>query len=172
MKTKTIPEVLELCDEIEEADNDPILQKYKGDALYMLGNYIQALQYYDKVLEIDTKNVYAFNKRRIVREQLYKQLDSKAIKQVFEKSWHVENTPKYIAVDSKGYVYVTTKTLEIRYYRKFLREKEEFIYFYGLYKFDSNGTFISKWGYYGSGDGEFSNPYGIAVDSKGIVYVV
>ena len=31
--------------------------------------------------------------------------------------------------------------------------------------------FVSKWGSFGSGDGQFSSPQGIAVDSSGNVYV-
>ena len=38
-------------------------------------------------------------------------------------------------------------------------------------KFDSNGTFLTKWGSWGSGDGQFKYPYGVAVDSSGNVYV-
>ena len=37
--------------------------------------------------------------------------------------------------------------------------------------FSSNGTFISKWGKYGAGDGSFKSPEGIAVDQEGNVYV-
>ena len=33
------------------------------------------------------------------------------------------------------------------------------------------GTFITNWGGYGSGDGQFSGPGGVAVDSGGNVYV-
>ncbi len=40
-----------------------------------------------------------------------------------------------------------------------------------IQKFDSNGNFITKWGFKGTGDGQFDNPYGIAVDSSGNVYV-
>jgi sugar lactone lactonase YvrE len=40
-----------------------------------------------------------------------------------------------------------------------------------IQKFDSNGTFITKWGYYGDRDGEFSWPNRIAVDASGNVYV-
>ena len=40
-----------------------------------------------------------------------------------------------------------------------------------IQKFDANGTFITKWGSYGSGDGEFSDPRGITVDSAGYLYV-
>jgi hypothetical protein len=41
-----------------------------------------------------------------------------------------------------------------------------------IQKFDSNGKFITKWGSYGSGDGQFVNsPDGTAVDSSGYAYV-
>jgi hypothetical protein len=35
----------------------------------------------------------------------------------------------------------------------------------------SGGPFVSKWGSYGTGDGEFANPVGVAVASDGSVYV-
>lgn len=38
-------------------------------------------------------------------------------------------------------------------------------------KFDSNGNFITKWGTLGTGDGQFSRPAGIGINSKGLVYV-
>jgi tripartite motif-containing protein 71 len=38
-------------------------------------------------------------------------------------------------------------------------------------KFDTNGNFITKWGSYGSGDGQFIDPEQLAVDSEGFVYV-
>ncbi len=41
-----------------------------------------------------------------------------------------------------------------------------------IQKFDSNGTFISKWGTPGTSEGQFEEPTGIAVDSLGNVYVV
>jgi DNA-binding beta-propeller fold protein YncE len=38
--------------------------------------------------------------------------------------------------------------------------------------FDSSGTFITKWGSSGTGDGEFNSPQGVAVDpSTGNVFV-
>jgi DNA-binding beta-propeller fold protein YncE len=40
-----------------------------------------------------------------------------------------------------------------------------------IQKFASNGTFITKWGSFGKGDGQFVDPEHIAVDSKGFVYV-
>lgn len=41
-----------------------------------------------------------------------------------------------------------------------------------IQKFDSNGTFLITWGSSGSGDGQFFNPAGVAVDGSGNVYVV
>ncbi|AKB28435.1 hypothetical protein MSSIT_1716 [Methanosarcina siciliae T4/M] len=38
-------------------------------------------------------------------------------------------------------------------------------------KHTENYTFVSKWGYYGGGDGQFNLPYSVAVDSSGGVYV-
>jgi DNA-binding beta-propeller fold protein YncE len=40
-----------------------------------------------------------------------------------------------------------------------------------IQKFTSEGDFITSWGNYGSGDGEFIGPWGIDVDSEGSVYV-
>ena len=40
-----------------------------------------------------------------------------------------------------------------------------------IQKFNSNGTFITKWGSKGTADGQFNFPDGIAVDSSGNVYV-
>lgn len=39
-------------------------------------------------------------------------------------------------------------------------------------KYDSSGTFLMDWGGFGSGDGQFYTPNGIAVDSNHHVYVV
>ena len=41
-----------------------------------------------------------------------------------------------------------------------------------IQKFSSAGTFITKWGSEGFGNGEFSSPEGIAIDGDGNVYVV
>ena len=40
-----------------------------------------------------------------------------------------------------------------------------------IQKFTSTGTFITQWGGYGSEDGQFDSPGGVAVDSAGNVYV-
>lgn len=41
-----------------------------------------------------------------------------------------------------------------------------------IQKFDSSGKFITKWGTPGSGDGQLGGPIDIALDSKGLLYVV
>jgi DNA-binding beta-propeller fold protein YncE len=38
-------------------------------------------------------------------------------------------------------------------------------------KFDSEGNFITEWGSFGEGDGQFVDPEHLAVDSRGYVYV-
>ena len=40
-----------------------------------------------------------------------------------------------------------------------------------IQKFTSSGSYITKWGTLGSGDGEFDGPIDVAVDGAGIVYV-
>jgi tripartite motif-containing protein 71 len=40
-----------------------------------------------------------------------------------------------------------------------------------IQKFNSNGTFITKWGINGTADGQISSPDGVTVDSSGNVYV-
>jgi hypothetical protein len=40
-----------------------------------------------------------------------------------------------------------------------------------IQKFDSSGNFITKWGSYGTGNGQFKLSWGVAIDSSGNVYV-
>jgi len=61
--------------------------------------------------------------------------------------------PQGIALDNAGNVYVTD----------FGNARVQ--------KFDSNGTFLLKWGTRGRGEGQFNQPLGIAVDKEGYVYV-
>jgi len=58
-----------------------------------------------------------------------------------------------IATDSLGNVYATGAMTEC------------------IQKLTSTGDFITKWGTYGTGEGQFNEPIGVAVDSSGNVYV-
>ena len=40
-----------------------------------------------------------------------------------------------------------------------------------MQKFTTDGEFIESWGAYGTGEGQFNAPWGIAFDSEGAVYV-
>jgi DNA-binding beta-propeller fold protein YncE len=37
--------------------------------------------------------------------------------------------------------------------------------------FTSGGAFLGKWGEFGSGNGQFKSPYGVAATPAGVVYV-
>jgi tripartite motif-containing protein 71 len=58
-----------------------------------------------------------------------------------------------VAVDSSGNVYVSD------------------LHNNRIQKFTSDGTFITKWGTEGSGNGQFRYPWGVALDSSGRVYL-
>ena len=40
-----------------------------------------------------------------------------------------------------------------------------------IQKFDSTGTFLTTWGGFGSGTGQFNGAFGVATDGSGNVYV-
>ena len=63
------------------------------------------------------------------------------------------NSVKGLAVDALGNVYVAD------------RDRHR------IQKFTSNGTFLDKWGDYGTGAGDFYMPWFIKVDARGNVYV-
>jgi len=64
------------------------------------------------------------------------------------------NEPRGLDLDAMGNVYVA----DLLNHR--------------VQKFDSNGNFITMWGSYGSGHGQFIGPFDVAVDTSRNVYVV
>jgi streptogramin lyase len=65
---------------------------------------------------------------------------------------------KDIAIDSSGNIY----TLEVGLASSIGARVQ---------KFTSSGAYVTQWGIIGNGNGQFSNPTGITVDSSGAVYV-
>ena len=78
--------------------------------------------------------------------------DYEFVWKVPDTAWYFNN-PWGVAVDGNGNVYVADT------------------YNHRIQKFTSDGVFLTKWGSYGSGDGQFNYPEGIAVDGSGNVYV-
>ncbi|MBI2625975.1 MAG: SMP-30/gluconolactonase/LRE family protein [Candidatus Nealsonbacteria bacterium] len=74
----------------------------------------------------------------------------------FLSKWSMQGEPYGIAIDHSGNVYVTNKGYNFDY---------------AVYKFTSNGTFITKWGPSGTGNGQFGLALYIAVDANSNVYV-
>jgi DNA-binding beta-propeller fold protein YncE len=77
----------------------------------------------------------------------------------FERMWPTLQQPWYfyapmaVAVDRSGYIYVFDQ------------------YTCRIIKLTSGGQFVTKWGTKGTGDGQFSAVYGMAVDNNGYIYV-
>jgi len=69
-----------------------------------------------------------------------------------QSKWYF-SSPTGIAVDGSGNVYVADTDND------------------RIQKFSSNGTFLTKWGSSGTGDGQFKSPRGIAIDGSDNVYV-
>jgi tripartite motif-containing protein 71 len=61
--------------------------------------------------------------------------------------------PTDVALDNTGNIYVLDAGHQL------------------VWKFSPNGTVIAKWGSFGTGDGQFTIPNSIAVDSNGYVYI-
>jgi parallel beta-helix repeat protein len=71
---------------------------------------------------------------------------------LFESKWGT-GYPSGVTIDASGNVYVAEYPN------------------HQIQKFTSDGTFLTKWGSYGLGDGQFYYPWDVAVDSLGNVYV-
>jgi sugar lactone lactonase YvrE len=110
------------------------------------------------------------------------------------KFWSVDGNPRGIVVDDNGSVYVSDQTDRINVFNKagtLLRTitgvsgdpwglsihgtrlavgnssgSHDFVRIYDL-----NGTFIKQFGTDGSGDGQFKQPYGVAYDTNGSLWV-
>ncbi len=70
------------------------------------------------------------------------------------------NHPNSIAVASDGSVYVSGAAFIVPY-------RADIPPVVRMQKFTSEGVFVSKWGSYGTGDGQFHGTDGVAVASDG-----
>ncbi len=72
--------------------------------------------------------------------------------------WPSSGYPYFVATDSGNNVYVTDAHNGTNVQR-------------GVEKFDSNSTYLTLWGIFGTNNGKFNDPCGIAVDRSNNVYV-
>ena len=75
------------------------------------------------------------------------------------------NAPFGLALGPSGYVYVTGAHVGDHSSGAHGRATHR------VQVFSADGTFVTKWGTLGSDDGQFSSPFGIAVDPSGTIYV-
>lgn len=73
---------------------------------------------------------------------------------VLVREWSTQGFPDGLAVDAAGNIYVAN------------RDNNR------IDKFSNSGAYITAWGSYGSGDGQFEQPVRVAIGSQGTVYVV
>ena len=71
---------------------------------------------------------------------------------------------RYLAVDRSGRVYVTDSYYPNGYFTDIYDDDRVEV-------FTQTGQYLTQWGTYGSGNGDFYGPSGIAVNGSGVVYV-
>ncbi|MEA1877649.1 MAG: SBBP repeat-containing protein, partial [Bacteroidota bacterium] len=127
---------------------------------------IEKIIYPERLKMSSDGNVYALGKdiyRKNYRVGIIDPTDGHTIF-IFGKSGTGEADllwPKDIAVDTEGNIYITNYV--------YSKEGEKL---FAVKKYDNRGNFIKSWGVWGGGNGEFKDPWAIAIDDRnGYVYV-
>ncbi|MBI2831198.1 MAG: hypothetical protein HYX79_02970, partial [Chloroflexi bacterium] len=147
-------------------------QKYRGfgevKETDQAGNYVKHWFYTSGI--IDSKDAEKLSGREY-KTQWYSSGDALLQEKVYDWGWQSTSTemdflpwltmvkPAYLAVSNGGYFYVTEGS-------NFTGNPQR------VWKFNEHGVSVKKWGTYGTGNGQFKEPRGIAVSSSGYVYVV
>lgn len=164
--------------------NDKYALENKGTALYDLGNWTGAIIYTKQALAIDPNDTSASTTKTLALNALNAtsvstpttSFKGSPIVHVtngysFNRMWGSYGTgdgqflfPSGFAVDSSNNVYVSDSGTCTPCGNGMN---------YGIQKFvaNSSGNFITKWESKGTGNGQFEEPPGVAVDSSGNVYV-
>jgi DNA-binding beta-propeller fold protein YncE len=107
-----------------------------------------------QILAIDEENMYGFQENFETADFVYK---FNKHGEVLHKLDHQFEYPKDIVLNNKCNIFV----LDSKYIDRYSK----------IQKFDQEGKFILEFGEYGVEDGKCSDPWGIAVDSQGNIYV-
>jgi DNA-binding beta-propeller fold protein YncE len=174
---------IELCDQAMEINEDNLLLDiYKGDSLYGLKRYEEAIQSYDNALEKNPQNSDVLNKRKIVQLQL----DAKFAKQNKDKEMTDKMTQGNVFFNQGKYQQALEcfdEVLNIYPNHATVNDKKKLVLEYlskekTLSSYNNKlklpikkYNFIKSWGINGCEDGQFDGPIGIAIDSSGYVYV-
>ena len=110
---------MELFNEVEDPVNNTILLRYKGDASSNLGNYEQALQCYDNILKIDSKNIDIQYQKANTLEKLEKY--DEALK-LFDELLKSQQPNNIEILNKKGHILYILRRYEeaLQHYNKIL----------------------------------------------------
>jgi hypothetical protein len=141
----------DLAGDVYVSDRERIL-KFTSDGDYLLrwGSYGTGPGQFQRTVGITTDyngDVYVVDQSSSARIQKFTATG------VFLLSWLATEAPSLVASDANANIYVTDENLN------------------HVSKYSPTGTLLTQWGSTGNGNGQFSCPTGIALDTQGNVFV-